>query len=193
MKEKTSSIPVFGSKEAMQMTIDSGKKCRETIQSTSLLGCLEHMLLSSSIWSSQRRLLIWKRQVTKSGRSYYQLSPSIQRSNGKEVPILYPTPIASIGTMGFSKVRIGLTKKNQLKKINANGTYWSPNLEMAVFCRPPVAQEQGIFFEEPQTEELKKTLVGITTVSLKENRINPSWVEWLMGFPEGWTEIKERK
>lgn len=185
-------IPVPGSSEAAQMTAASGQKCREMMKRNSPLGCLGSILLDSSAWGSKRRILIWKKQATKSGRSYYQLLPSMRGRKGREhsLPVLYPTPTASIGKMGFSNMTIGLTKSNGLQKISPNGECWNPNLEAAVFCRPPVAQEYGIVFQEPETEELKKKWVGIAKISLGEDRINPSWVEWLMGFPHGWTEAE---
>jgi hypothetical protein len=29
------------------------------------------------------------------------------------------------------------------------------------------------------------------SVSLESGALNPTWVEWLMGFPSGWTDLKD--
>ena len=31
-------------------------------------------------------------------------------------------------------------------------------------------------------------LIESRSLALIEERLNPDWVEWLMGFPHGWTE-----
>ncbi|MFP7276070.1 hypothetical protein SFC17_14190 [Bacillus paralicheniformis] len=41
-------------------------------------------------------------------------------------------------------------------------------------------QEQGVITEE----ERKQMTAG------NGGQLNPTWVEWLMGFPIGWTELK---
>ena len=79
-----SRFPLPGSGEALQMTATSGRKCLELSKNCPPLGCLEKMLLGSSIWGSTRRLLIWKKQDTPCGHSYYLLSPSVRGMRGKE-------------------------------------------------------------------------------------------------------------
>lgn len=36
---------------------------------------------------------------------------------------------------------------------------------------------------------LSETIYFLTPVTDPSLRFNPEWVEWLMGFPQGWTEI----
>ena len=186
-----SRFPLPGSAEALKMTVTSGRKCLESSKSSPPLGCLEKMLLGSSTWGSKRRFLIWKEQAMKSGPSYYLLSPSARgmRGNGYSLPDTYPTPVASIGKMDVSTALIGRMKKTgTLKKLNSTGTLWQPNLQMKVFCTPEVMEQMGTKFHEPETEEQKELFTEVVDLSMKQHKINPDWVEWLMGFPIGWTD-----
>lgn len=35
-----------------------------------------------------------------------------------------------------------------------------------------------------------KQIMLLQSVSPESGALNPTWVEWLMGFPEGWTDLK---
>ena len=75
-----------------------GPKCSALSGNCTPLGCLEKMLLASSIWGSTRRFLTWSRQATPLGFSYFLLSPSAHGMSAKELSssaILLPTPLAS--------------------------------------------------------------------------------------------------
>lgn len=186
-----SRFPLPGDEEALQMTVTSGRKCLESSKSLPPLGCLEKMLLGSLTWASKRRFLIWKKQDMKSGSSYYLLSPSVRgmRGNGYSLPDTYPTPLASIGKMNVSTALIGRMKKTgTLKKLNSTGALWNPNLQMRVFCTPEVMEQTGTVFHEPETEEQRGLFTEVVDISMKQHKINPEWVEWLMGFPIGWTD-----
>lgn len=53
-----------------------------------------------------------------------------------------------------------------------SGDYRSPNKN------PGVRGKSGIL---PQSEHSLPTMIG--------GQLNPTWVEWLMGFPLGWTDL----
>ena len=191
-----SRFPLPGDAEALRMTVTSGRKCLESSKSSPPLGCLEKMLLGSSIWGSKKRFLIWKEQAMKSGPSYYLLSPSARgmRGNGYSLPDTYPTPVASIGKMDVSTALIGRMKKTgTLKKLNSTGTLWQPNLQMKVFCTPEVMEQTGGKFHESETEEQRELFTEVVDLTMKRHKINPDWVEWLMGFPIGWTDTGSGK
>ncbi len=186
-----SRFPLPGDAEALRMTVTSGRKCLESSKSSPPLGCLEKMLLGSSTWGSNRRFLIWKEQAMKSGLSYYLLSPSARgmRGNGYSLPDTLPTPVASIGKMDVSTALIGRMKKTgTLKKLNSTGKLWNPNLQMRVFCTPEVMEQTGVRFREPETEQQRELFTEVVDLTMKQHKINPEWVEWLMGFPIGWTD-----
>lgn len=118
-----SPFPAPGNKEDLRTNGIYGPKCSALSGNCTPLGCLEKMLLASSIWGSTRRFLTWSRQATPLGFSYFLLSPSAHGMSAKELSssaMLLPTPLAS------------------------------------------------------DTGDVK---------------LNPDWVEWLMGFPRRWTDI----
>ena len=89
--DRASRSALLGSKEAVQMTVISGQKCCELSKRSGPVGCLERMLLGSSIWNSTMRLLTWKAKVTKQQRLYYELAVSVPRIKDTELP-LWATP-----------------------------------------------------------------------------------------------------
>lgn len=127
----------------------------------------------------------------KSGPSYYLLSPSARgmKGNGYSLPDTLPTPVASIGKMDVSTALIGRMKKTgTLKKLNSTGKLWNPNLQMRVFCTPEVMGQTGAAFHEPETEQQRELFTEVVDLTMKQHKINPEWVEWLMGFPIGWAD-----
>ena len=68
--------PKPDSAEARAMTATSGRRCLELSTSCGLLGSLERMLLTSSIWHSTMCFLTWKVKATPHGRLWFQLAAS---------------------------------------------------------------------------------------------------------------------
>ena len=149
----------------LQTPVTSGRKCAASLRNCGPIMCLAKMLLTSSIWGSTKRSLTWKRQDIPSGHSYFLLVPSARGMNGNELlswGLMFPTPLASdTGTKGRVS-RVELSPKGAFRRKKVNGEYWSASLSEAVYFLNPSADTAM--------------------------RINPEWVEWMMGFPKGWTE-----
>ena len=98
-----------------------GPKCSALSGNCTPLGCLEKMLLASSIWGSTRRFLTWSRQATPLGFSYFLLSPSAHGMSAKELSssaMLLPTPLASdTGDVGKT-VDVRMTPTGSFRKYN---------------------------------------------------------------------------
>lgn len=77
-----------------QTPATSGRRLAALLPQHSRLGLLSKMLLTSFLWSSTLYKLTWKVKVTKSGRRYFQLAPSMRRTSAKERQS-WPTPCAS--------------------------------------------------------------------------------------------------
>jgi hypothetical protein len=185
-----------GSDEARQMTVTSGLKWSAALTLSGPLGSLARMCLASSTWHSTRCVLIWKVSATKSGRSLYQLAPSMPRTkeNGSG---LWPTPKAN--------------EKIQSPKAHAKGFY-SP-MERVVMWPTPNARDHKDAGANVNWEKLaKKSKLagavmwptphanchtgaghaaqgGVNTQTAVGGSLNPAWVEWLMGYPKNWTEV----
>ena len=185
-----------GSEEARRMTVTSGLKCLELYQNSGPLGSLVRMLLGSSIWRSTRCTLTWKTKVTPSNRLLFRLVPSTPRTGGTDAPLWLGTPTAGTGTHGRSeKWRKGKTPNPQeyvmmfpLKKHNLKGV---------VMFYPTPTTGAGLCGGTGNFQQLKKLQqAGQITEEERRNmsqgnggQLNPTWVEWLMGFPLGWTDL----
>ena len=162
----TRPFPVPGNNGDLRTNGIYGPKCSALSGNCTPLGCLEKMLLASSIWGSTRRFLTWSRQATPLGFSYFLLSPSAHGMSAKELSssaMLLPTPLASdTGDVGKT-VDVRMTPTGSFRKYNPSGTVWTARLSWAVY-----------------------KLLGSPPGDVK---LNPDWVEWLMGFPRRWTDI----
>ena len=162
---RASRSPPQGGSAASTMNATSGLKCCALSGNCSPVGCLEKMLLASSVWGSTKRSLTWSRQVTMFGFSYYLLLPLARGTNGNgyssSAPLL-PTPLASdTGDVGKG-LDIQISANGSYRKMNKDGKAWTARLSHVVY-RMTLPRWKAL----PQ----------------------PGLVEWLMGFPRKWTDI----
>ncbi len=213
-----------GSKEARMMTVTSGRNFSELYESSGPLGSLVRMCLESSIWHSTRCFLTWKKKVTKSNVSLFQLAVSMPRTNGNDVP-LWPTPStgASLcgGTGNFKTLQrmaaVGIITEEERRqlsqgnggKTNPDFVEWMMGYEQkftellptprasdykgAALNRYWMPSSQIIHVERESRPRgrYRSQLCELIEVSPwgKIGPMNPAWVEWLMGFPIGWTDL----
>lgn len=182
--------PSPGSDEAREMTVTSGLRCCELLRSSGPAGCLVKMLLASSIWRSTRCFLTWKPSATPGGRSLFLLRPSTPRTGGTDAPS-WPTPTAAVrmwptpsaSDCGRTAINPHLTRNGTIRHIGKNGgqSYARLDAVAAMFPTPTASEADrgGKGYRHG----------GLRCVIPEENgQLNPDWVEWLMGFPPGWTE-----
>ena len=183
-----------GSEEARRMTVTSGLKCLELYRNSGPLGSLVRMLLGSSIWRSTRCTLIWKTKVTPSKRLLFRLVPSTPRTGETGVQLLPTVTAADYRRMGqnskqqelpeFTKMwptptagQCGMTAKTSGRTIEKS-THLTTQVYLAKKLIPtPISTDcKNCGGKHGRLQ----THVG--------GQLNPDWVEWLMGFPVGWTE-----
>ena len=184
-----------GSAEARMMTVTSGRKCLESSTSSGPLGLLEKMLLESSVWRSTRCFLTWKTKATKQGRLLFRLAVSMPRTDGTDAPS-WPTPTASDWKCrGPNSHQQGLPEAVRIRcgtgASQAETRQGGPDLQTAVQMYPtPQARD---YFPPHSPEYIaKKKAEGHGMANLNDSvggQLNPTWVEWLMGFPLGWTDL----
>ena len=171
--------------KARQMTATSGQTCFELYKTSSQTGSSLKMcvglLLGTKEWYSNRCALTWKAKVTKSNRLLFQLAlstlhtdetgsgllPTVQTQglkvckNRKSVPMILPTPVASDYEGGVcGDAKI---ENGRWMRTNAKG------------------QKFGVKIRDA---------VGATGIKTGEKlRLQPAMPEWMMGFPEKWTEF----
>lgn len=209
--------PSPGSEEARMMTVTSGRKCSELSRSSGPLGLLEKMLLESSIWRSTRCYLTWKPKTTKQGRLLFQLAASMPRTaetGSQLLPTItqfdaacgdlkekeytgtkhgmkliqavqmWPTPSAS--DCGRTAINPHITKNGTVRHMGKSGKQSYARLDAVAAMFPtPQARDfrtghQERFFDPKRSKNPNDQIGG---------QLNPTWVEWLMGFPIGWTDL----
>ena len=206
-----SRFPSPGSDEARRMTVTSGRKCSALSKSSSPLGSLERMLLGSSIWNSTRCWLIWKPQATKQGRLLFRLVPSTPRTAATDAR-LWATPTAR-DSKGANSLEHLATGNHVDQLANAVKLIPTPTarcgqtpcihgeggMNMATYVKliPTVTTGSGMCGGSANYQRLKE-MEDAGIISAEERRsmeagnggqLNPDWVEWLMGFPIGWTSL----
>ncbi len=201
-----------GSEKARKMTVTSGRNISGLYKKSDLVGLLAKMLLDSSVWASTKCFLTWKVQTTPAKRLLFQLVPSTPHIEGIEsgssqeemlwatpntmdhlpqrspealhrlatthrkgrtrpsnlreqvdqaTSIMWPTPSATPRGPHTGAIA-GQVAPDGKSRVSAKGTKWGATLETAVII------QEG------------------TQIS---GQLNPMWVEWLMGFPIGWTDL----
>lgn len=174
-----------GSAEAKKMTVTSGRKCLESFGKSGPLGLLEKMLLESSEWDSMMCLLTWKAKATPAGRLLFQLAVSVRNTEETGFGLL-PTPRATDHK--------ATQNPEVAKKVLERG--FQPNFPeyMAInFLPTPTALDHKDSSFPPGLGVTFKTTHQSLCKTLKnqgaEGRLNPEFVEVLMGFPQSWTHL----
>ena len=146
-----------GSEEATRMTATSGQRLLELSRSAGPIGCLEKMLLDTSVWGSTRCFLTWREKATPAGRSILELWPSMP-------------PTEECGS-----------------------SLWAtPTANLSIACTMKAAAKEAKRLH-PRNQYTLATQVSQTQegLSMPHASFNPEWVEWLMGFPPGWTDCED--
>lgn len=211
-----SRLALPGSEEARKMTVTSGRKCYALYRKSGPLGLLVRMLLESSIWRSTRCWLTWKASATPAKRLLFRLVPSMPRTEGTDAR-LWPTVRAEeSGAYQYSqgkhdKLTLTLTGAARLwptptardcKGANSTEHLATSNhvgqLANYVKLIPTVTTGAGMCGGSENYKRLKEMEdAGVITTEERRSmaagnggQLNPTWVEWLMGFPAGWTDLE---
>ena len=171
--------PLPGTEEARKMTVISGRKCSALLKNANLSGSLAKMLLDTSLWGSTECYLTWRAKATPRNRLLFQLLPSMRRT-GETAFGLLPTMTAT----------------------NANGRTYQysrrektkPVLSLAGVAKlwpTPTASQEAKNATLPVSQINRDNLAGalLRAGEKRGGQLNPEWVEWLMGYPEGWTDL----
>ena len=172
-----------GSDEARKMTVTSGQKCCELYRKAGQRGLLVKTLLVSSAWRSTRCFLTWKTSATPARRLLFRLVPSTPRTEETGSQLL-PTTTArdSKGANSMEHLATGnhvAKLANYVKLIPAATTGAGMCGGSANYQRLKEMEEAGVI----SAEERRSMAAG------NGGQLNPAWVEWLMGFQPGWTDL----
>ena len=171
-----------GSDEARQMTVTSGRRCAALCKSLSPVGSLVRMFLASSTYTSTRCLLTWKPSVTRRGRLYFRLRlltrpTSVLGSMWLPTPTVNAYPSNRSASPGAA-VRLSLTGMAQ------TGMWPTPTAGNAKSHRTSNSAKEK-YASGPTLVDAVEALEGRDAGPL-----TPEFVEWLMGYPIGWTDLE---
>ena len=163
-----------GSAEARKMTATSGLRCLELSEHQGRLGSSLKMLLDTLRWASTKCLLTWKAKTTPCNRLLFQLAPWTPRTDEIEFGF-WATPRAS------SAMSAANIEKRAEDKF--------PNLETQVArSLLPTPTTQDASNNGGASQYNRNSLPLNAEIG---GALNPTWVEWLMGYPEGWTDCED--
>ena len=196
-----SPFPPRDGEKALRMNATYGRKCAGLLPSCGPLTCLGKMLLASSIWGSTKRSLTWQKRDTLFSHSYFRLAASAHGMSASELlssRLMFPTPLASdkATNRDAQNLDVFLSEGGIFRKRNKSGSIWSLSLSAAVFYLTPVASDGFRSTLKPSAYDPKKKdgnlsaqMVALEQPVSDTAALNPDWVEWLMGFPKGWTDV----
>lgn len=172
--------------EAWKITVTSGQKCCALLRKCGPAGLLVKMLLESSTWHSKKSVHLWKAKAMKSGRLLFQLRPSGRGIDGTESGYMLPTPVATDAKTGKKQIMPnGRTKQGYAPRLT--------DLVAANFLHTPTAQD-GDNSTLPPSQLERDSIQGwmLRQVGTQTGgRLNPNFVEYLMGYPQDWTKVED--
>ena len=164
------------------MTVISGRRCCALLAKQDPLSFLARTLLESSAWNSTRCFLIWRESATPQGRLLFQLAVSMPRT-GEIGSGLWATPQERDYRTGEGHRWFNPEERsrnlNDQAAAGAGYKMWPT----------PTAKDHRDTGDCENVEEncLLGRAVGPTKAS---GLLNPEFVEYLMGFPRGFTDLK---
>ncbi len=163
-----------GSDEARRMTATSGRNIAALLNLRGPVGLLVKTCLASHIPCSTRSYLTWKIYTTKSLRLIFRLSHSTRGISGDDCS-LWPTTKASPSGPDFAR----------LNRPGSGGDDLATAVARSALGTTPTAQDAK---NNGGPSQYQRDTLPLNAVA--GGPLNPEWVEWLMGFPIGWTDSK---
>lgn len=209
--------PLPGSEKAKTMTVTSGMKCLELFQQLNRPMLLAKMLLASSAWHSTRCYLTWKIKATPQKRLLFQLAVKTPGTGVIGYGLLL-TPTTVEFCEPPEKMRERANRKGY--KNGSKWNSLSSQIKYGAHLFFPTPQHRDFrsgeakrwmdpnrsrnlndavaFLPTPTTQDAKnngsQSQLARKTLPLNAvagGKLNPEWVEWLMGYPIGWTDLKD--
>ena len=206
--------PLPGSAEARRMTVSSGRKCSELSEKSGPLGLLAKMLLESSAWHSTMCYLTWKPKATPRKRLYFQLRASAPRTGEIGHVLWVGTPEAANANHNIRSKRFRSKTLNPVEFVQMwpTPTAMDAKDSMATHLRADATPTRSILLSQKiamwPTPKARDWKGGLGTDKERQHhdldkivlldapnggQLNPDWVEWLMNFPIGWTNLTSQE
>ena len=180
---------------------------------------LKVLLTSKKAWYSDRCKLTWKKKVSKSNVLLYQLQASVlgikekesglsaamyltptqdsasertkkYKQGGTPLPMavkMFPTPTVGCEEGGEQSERVEQTKSGGFilrKKNNPQMTFGAKLSDAMIYL------EKNKIYNTPTTNDAKNLTFPKSQKKGLGGKLNPNFVEFLMGYPMDWTKIE---
>ena len=188
-------FPLRDNEEARKMRETSGDSCLRLSKENTRLGVFSRMFMVTLPWVSTKCYTTWKVKGTPHKRLLYQL-----------VALMHPTSVIDSGlsaTWPTPRARDYKDSINVVPPSVQNGTR-SPTLGQKVaetrMWPTPNAWDGNRGPRSEKNLQEKNHMVNLITAVQTDQRkneqevggtLNPMWVEWLMGYPPGWTDLED--
>ena len=193
------------SKKVKGTTVTCGRKCSELSENLRRIGLSVRTYLESCELPLTTFVRTWSVLATKSGYLILKLRLS-ERCTGEKESRLLPTPCATLGTNGGPNQRDSSGRPGLQMAAMMWPTPRAQEYKDALQSLPPSRiKDPG---KDNLTQRVARTLLPTPTAAdsfhsqnhtdssgrpalcgAVGGQLNPTWVEWLMGFPLGWTDL----
>lgn len=176
--------PTWGKGKAPPTIETSGQNILELYKKYNQPMLLAKMFMVSSRWQMAKFMtgyfLIWRVKITKSNRTLFQLAVSKRgiAEKGLGSSDIYPNGITPTHHVPTPTA----TDYIERKSTNTGGP---SNGELNYSTNKSVTLDRWVnmYPTSAKGEALPAEAIG--------GQLNPNWEEWLMGYPIGWTELKD--
>jgi len=175
-----------GKRKAVWTNALYGLKCTDYSTSPCPVGLLSRMLLASSRWNCYTSSLTWKLWVTPCNHSLFRLVQSGHGTNGNE-PGLLPTVSAYDAQQRHNRKDTG-----NMENVPTNALLGRTIGKLLPTVDANCGERGG---QNPERIDAYRNFtindaVRATPGQKDGLRLSPAFAEWMMGYPEGWTDIE---
>lgn len=175
-----SHFPWPESKKGKRTTVSFGPKCFASSEKLSRVGLSVRTYLESSTSRLTMFAPIWSVRATKSGYLILKLRLLALRTEGKESPSLLKTPTDFDATVKSGKKSPKFGDSGSLAQ-----EVYSGFINQRMWPTPKARDWKG----QTQRGTYAPGDGLCNTLECTGGQLNPTWVEWLMGYPENYTEV----
>jgi hypothetical protein len=164
-----------------RMTATSGLRCFELSENLNRITSLVRMYLESCELPGERFVRTWSVKDTLSPFLIMKLRLSEQSTDEKECS-LWRTPAGSDGEGGIMKMYLNKTGHYKLRDHvqEVNKDFWPTS------TTPRPHDNENTAGKYMPSQNQKDLAAAVASTG---GQLNPTFVEWLMGFPRDWTEV----
>ena len=199
----------------IRMTATSGRTSCKLLHTKDPLSAFSKTFMVTSRWASTKCYLTWKVKATPQGRLLFQLAPSMRPTEETESSLL-PTP-RSCTAMSASNIQNRVNDKHpNLETVVARPLWPTPDTRgfttqgsLEMLSKKAATKEEFDGMAYRKSKMFKDKMWPTPTAQDAKNNggssqhsrntkplnaevggsLNPQWVEWLMGYPIGWTDL----